>query len=93
MKRILILLGIAAGIYGGCAGAFFWDKDPVNTDWRGMAVKGYDVVAYFTEGRPVEGDEQFEYRWKEARWRFASQKHLDMFKADPEKYAPRYGGY
>ena len=67
-------------------------KDPVNTNLSGVAVKGYDPVAYFTEGKPIHGSAEFEYRWQGAKWRFSSAKHLELFKATPEKYAPRYGG-
>jgi YHS domain-containing protein len=70
-----------------------WAKSPVNTDWRGLAIKGYDVVAYFTLGKPTKGDRQFTYEWKGATWRFANARHLEAFQAEPEKYAPQYGGY
>ena len=70
-----------------------WAKSPINTNWRGLAVKGYDVVAYFTMGEPTKGERSFSYQWHGATWRFASKKHLDLFKASPEKYAPQYGGY
>ena len=68
-------------------------KDPINTNWRGLAVKGYDVVAYFTMGKPVKGNKSFTYEWKGARWRFSSRQHLEAFKEDPQRYAPQYGGY
>ena len=68
--------------------------DPVNeTLFGGVAVEGYDPVAYFTEGGPVEGSRQFEHAWQGATWRFASAAHRDLFAADPAKYAPQYGGY
>ena len=70
-----------------------WAKSEINTNWRGVAVKGYDTVAYFTQGKPVKGDSKFEHKWKEATWRFANAEHLELFKTDPEKYAPQYGGY
>ena len=70
-----------------------WAKSFINTNWRGLAVKGYDVVAYFTMNKPVKGSSEFSYKWMHATWRFASQAHLDLFKAAPEKYAPQYGGY
>lgn len=70
-----------------------WAKSEINSNWRGIAIKGYDTVAYFTQGKPVNGDSKYEYSWKEATWRFSSAEHLDLFKADPEKYAPQYGGY
>ena len=57
------------------------------------AVRGYDTVAYFTEGRPVEGKREFTHRWMDAEWRFASAVNRDLFAAAPEKYAPRYGGW
>ena len=73
--------------------AAVWAKDPINTNWWGVALKGYDAVAYFTVGKPVKGKKDFEYEWMDAKWRFANQKHLDMFKSNPERYAPQYGGY
>ncbi|MDX2250602.1 MAG: YHS domain-containing (seleno)protein [Bacteroidia bacterium] len=57
------------------------------------AIKGYDPVAYFTEGRPVKGSDTFTFEWKGATWRFSSGENLAAFKADPAKYAPQYGGY
>lgn len=67
--------------------------DLMNASPGGLAVKGYDVVAYFTEGAPVRGDEEIEVVWRDVRWRFASQEHRVLFEADPERYAPRYGGF
>ena len=68
--------------------------DPINTGFFGnTAIKGYDPVAYFTESKAVKGDSDFEYEWMDADWRFSSQKNLDLFKTNPEKYAPQYGGY
>ena len=64
-----------------------------NVGWTGVAIKGYDPVAYFTEKMPVKGDSDFEYEWSGAKWRFASSENLEMFKGNPEKYAPQYGGH
>jgi YHS domain-containing protein len=58
-----------------------------------LALDGFDAVAYFTDKRPEKGSSRFEVKHKGATWRFASQANLETFKADPEKYAPRYGGY
>ena len=66
---------------------------PVNMTSKGVAIKGYDPVAYFSDNGPVRGVPEFKYVWKSAEWRFASSDHLEMFKKDPEKYAPGYGGY
>lgn len=68
-------------------------KTPVNAGPDGTAIKGFDPVAYFTMGKPVRGTEQFSYEWKGARWLFSDMDHRDLFTADPEKYAPKYGGY
>ena len=57
------------------------------------AVSGYDPVAYFTEGKPVKGKKEFQFEYKGADWFFASEDNLSLFKGDPEKYAPQYGGY
>lgn len=59
----------------------------------GRALRGYDVVAYFTENKAVKGDSDFKYDYKGAHWYFASLKNKNLFKADPEKYMPQYGGY
>jgi YHS domain-containing protein len=72
----------------------FAGKAPVYTGtFSSLAVDGYDPVAYFKEGKPVEGKSDFEWDWNGATWRFASQANLDAFKANPEAYAPQYGGY
>jgi YHS domain-containing protein len=67
-------------------------KPPVFSD-RDGAIRGYDPVAYFTEGKPVKGSREFTHLWNGAAWRFASAANRDRFAAAPEKYAPQYGGY
>jgi YHS domain-containing protein len=59
----------------------------------GVAVRGTDVVAYVTQGRPVPGSAAFTHMWRGATWRFASAAHRDLFAAAPERYAPAYGGF
>jgi YHS domain-containing protein len=56
-----------------------------------LAIKGYDPVAYFTDGKPVEGSPQYETDWDNHRYRFASAEHLAQFRADPSHYAPQFG--
>ncbi len=68
-------------------------KDPVQQSLFGVAIAGADPVAYFSEERHVEGSSDFEAEWMEATWRFASAENRDLFLAEPEKYAPQYGGY
>jgi YHS domain-containing protein len=82
------VLMTVAGISGAQA------KDPIYTSsFSDEAVGGYDTVAYFTENKPVKGSEQFKTEHKGATWLFSSAENLEKFKADPDKYAPQYGGY
>ncbi len=80
---------IAASMISSAAAAV----DPVNRDGKGLALKGYDAVAYHTDGRPLEGSAQFTHSWMNATWRFASAEHRDAFAAEPTRYAPQFGGY
>ncbi len=73
-------------------GAALAEKPPIFAA-DGLAIRGYDPVAYFTEGKPVAGDPRFTHEWRGAKWRFATAANRDAFKADPAKYAPQYGGY
>ena len=86
----LVLVVLVAAMTGTTGPALA--IDPVFNQ-GGTAIRGYDPVAYFTEGKPVEGSEEFIADHKGAQWRFASAAHRDLFAADPEKYAPQYGGY
>ncbi len=65
----------------------------INTSMFGVAIKGYDTVAYFTEGRALKGKKEFEFKYEDARWRFSNAANRDLFAADPERYIPQYGGY
>jgi enamine deaminase RidA (YjgF/YER057c/UK114 family) len=58
-----------------------------------LAISGYDPVAYFTDSKPIRGQSEFEHQWRNARWRFASPAHRDLFARDPGRYAPQYDGY
>ena len=59
----------------------------------GLALRGYDPVAYFTEGAPRRGLAEHAYHWQGAEWRFASAENRAAFVADPAAHAPQYGGY
>ena len=68
--------------------------DPIYTSlFSSKAIKGYDTVAYFTEGKPVKGSSEFTTEYKGATWLFSSQENLDKFVSAPDDYAPQYGGY
>ena len=81
---VSILLGVTL------AGAA---KPPVQVNRSGVALSGYDAVAYFTDGAPTRGDAQFSHAWHGATWHFASAANRDTFAGEPEAYAPQYGGY
>lgn len=59
----------------------------------GGAIRGYDPVAYFTEAAPVKGSRSYTSDWAGATWRFASAANKERFDADPERWAPQYGGW
>ena len=67
--------------------------DVINKNSAGVVLKGYDVVAYFTEGKAVLGKKEFQQEWMGAKWQFASAANRDLFAANPAKYAAQYGGY
>jgi YHS domain-containing protein len=95
-QRFALLVGflLVALITGGSHIAWAGPSPaaPVNVT-EGVALKGYDPVAYFTVGKPTLGMAQFSHRWQGATYQFASSEHLERFKAEPEKYLPQYGGY
>ena len=93
-RHILAAFAIAVGLALAGAAEPALAKDPIYTGtFSSNAVSGHDVVAYFEEGRPVEGSSEFETEWQGATWKFSSAENLAKFKADPEAYAPQYGGY
>ena len=67
--------------------------DPVFSDRDGLAMRGADPVAYFTEKKMLKGTASFGHEWQGAKWLFASAQNRDTFAAQPEKFAPQYGGY
>ena len=83
----VLLLALAAGI------ASADERKLIATDVNHLAIRGYDTVAYFTDGKATKGSSDFVYVWGDARWQFATAAHRDMFVADPDSYAPQYGGF
>jgi len=65
----------------------------INLDEQGLALRGYDPVAYFTDGKAVEGKKEFNSSWNNVGWHFVNEENRDKFEQDPEKYAPANGGY
>jgi len=101
MLRNSVLVGFVAAACAAAIVAFaFYTRQaaaaepPVFTGLvEGVAVGGYDPVAYFTQGKPVKGSEDVTLQYEGATWRFAIAGNRAAFKADPAKYAPQYGGY
>jgi YHS domain-containing protein len=60
---------------------------------NGIAMNGYDAVAYFSENRPMKGMKEWSYNWNGVQWNFKNAANLEAFKASPLKYAPQFGGY
>lgn len=65
--------------------------DIYNTN--GIAINGYDPVAYFQLNKATVGNKAITYKWNNVDWQFSSTEHLELFKETPEKYAPQFGGY
>lgn len=92
--RRTALLMVTAAIVGGAIGSFgalAQIKAVAQTPVR-VGLKGYDPVAYFTLSTPTLGVGQYEYVYDGVLYRFANAHHRDLFKANPEKYAPQFGG-
>ncbi|WP_288902210.1 YHS domain-containing (seleno)protein [uncultured Sneathiella sp.] len=87
IAAITLLLALTGA---GTAVAF----EEVNKSFLGgLAVDGHDSTAYFTKSGPAEGEDEYSVDYKGATWRFVDAKSRDLFAADPESYAPQYGGY
>ncbi len=87
-------LATTALVLSVMAPSAFADKAPVYTSvFSSQALKGYDAVSYFTEGAPTKGDKDYSYEWNGASWLFSSAENRELFIANPERYAPQYGGY
>lgn len=89
-KRSALAILILTYFAAGCT---FVSIDGANADASGVAIHGYDPVAYFTMDRPVPGDAIHSLEHAGARWHFVNARHKQLFTKEPEKYTPRYGGY
>jgi len=89
MKKLLLSMVMAALALSASAQT----KSLLNLDSSGVAIQGYDPVAFFTDNKPVKGDSKYISKRDGAIYLFASKEHKDMFTADPAKYEPVFGGY
>ncbi len=76
-----------------CAGKTKSAPQVYTESQSGLAIRGTDPVAYFTQGKAIKGSNQYEYEWQGATWRFSSAENMRLFASNPETYAPQYGGY
>lgn len=83
----------AAGGFPGGAWAQSAEPEIYTGIVKGVALGGYDAVTYHAEGAPRSGRADYAHRWRGAEWHFSSPENRDRFAADPETFAPRYGGY
>ena len=94
IRKLIVALTMVTGLFA--AGAAVADTN-VSTGLTGkgtaLAVHGYDVVAYFTQGQPIRGRAKYSVVYKDATYRFANKEHFEAFDDDPQKYVPQYGGY
>ena len=86
------ILALSAGAAFALTPTIALAKKPTYTSW-GKAIRGYDPVAYFTQGKPVKGSKNHTHEWNGATWYFASAENKAAFASNPSAYAPQYGGY
>lgn len=89
IRRRLLLAAVLLGPLAWQAQA----ASIINRANSGPALLGHDPVAYFRAGQPVPGQARFNTEWQGASWWFANDENRQAFVADPERYAPQYGGY
>ena len=83
----------AASLSLAIAGSALAAGPELNASSTGLALQGYDPVAYFTDGKPAKGNWKITTTHDDATYRFSSEEHKAAFEADPEAYLPEYGGY
>lgn len=97
MKKLLLTslcaLSLMLGSPQAEAGSEGLTSHIVNSTSRGIAMDGFDPVAYFTAGSATKGDQSFRHAYKGRTWLFASAENRDSFAAAPEKYAPQNNGW
>lgn len=91
-RSMIALLASAPAIFVLGRPALAASKPPIFQK-DGIAINGYDPVAYFTQSAPVEGSADHMVSYMGAAFHFASAENAAMFEANPENYAPQYGGY
>lgn len=88
MKRLPFLLGIIS-----LCSLSLYTQEISTGRFNNLAIRGYDPVAYHLLGEPREGSKEYSLDWRGAEWRFISAEHRDLFRTDPQVYAPQFGGH
>ena len=88
MKKLFVVLALFSALLPIAAA-----KDLLNLDRSGVAIQGYDPVAFFTDNQPVKGNPQFQSEYRGAKYYFTSAEHKAVFDKEPAKYEPQFGGY
>src|SRR5260370_9528033 len=92
MRNLFVLIALLAAAVAPPAFAQEQKVPLVDASAKGIAIKGYDTVAYFEQSQAVKGSPKYAYTWNGAKWLFATAAHRDAFAKDPTRYAPPYGG-
>jgi len=93
MKKIIIALLVLAALQGDIIAQSSDIAHGYNTNKKGLAIDGYDPVAYFSEHKAIEGEKDIQLSSAGITYYFSSVKNRDLFKSNPEKYQPQYGGW
>lgn len=90
-----LLIASIATVFLACSSSLVAAETWINTlgSSDGVAIQGYDTVAFFTEKKAVAGKPELSHEWAGAKWLFATEENLTQFKQSPEKWAPQYGGH
>jgi YHS domain-containing protein len=89
VSLLTLLLLLAWPLHAGVPGS----TSPINVDAQGLALRGYDPVAYFEDGKPTRGARNLSASYGGARYLFTSELHRKLFLENPRKYIPQYGGF
>lgn len=89
VSLVTLFLLFSGTLHAGIPGS----TSPINVDAQGLALRGYDPVAYFLDGKPTPGEERLSASYGGARYLFASESHRKLFLENPMKYVPKYGGF
>lgn len=93
LRRAVTLLTLFQLLFGPLHAGVPGSASPINVDAQGLALRGYDPVAYFEDGKPTRGVEKLSASFGGARYLFVNESHRKLFLENPKKYVPEYGGF